>query len=69
MVKMDLHSKCVDIAYYFPDRKKKIMELARKLEPFIDSGAIESAKFWNGDSSAINVYSLARNREKVKKIT
>ena len=49
-------------------RKKKMMELAHKLEPFIDSGDIESAKCWNGDPSAINVYSLDRNREKVKKI-
>ena len=50
------------------DRKKKIMELAYILEPFIDSGDIESAKCWNGDPSAINVYSLDSNREKVKKI-
>jgi len=50
------------------DRKKEIMELAHKLEPFIDSGDIESAKCWNGDPSAINVYALDRNREKVKKI-
>ena len=50
------------------DCKKKIMELAHQLEPFIDSGDIESAKCWNGDPSAINVYSLDHNREKVKKI-
>ena len=50
------------------DRKEKIMELAHKLEPFIDSGDIESAKCWNGDPSAINVYSLDSNREEVKKI-
>ncbi len=50
------------------DRKKKIMELAHKLESFIDSGDIESAKCWNGDPSAINVYSLDSNGEKVKKI-
>jgi hypothetical protein len=50
------------------DRKKKIMELAHKLEPFIDSGDIESAKCWNGDPSAINVYSLDSNREEVEKI-
>ena len=50
------------------DRKKKIIELAHKLEPFIDSGDIESAKCWNGNPSAINVYSLDRNKEKVKKI-
>ena len=50
------------------DRKKKIMELAHQMEPFIDSGDIESAKCWNGDPSAINVYSLDCNREKVKKI-
>ncbi len=49
-------------------RKKKMMELAHKLEPFIDSGDIESAKCWNGNPSAINVYSLDSNREKVEKI-
>ncbi len=51
------------------DRKEKIMELAHKLEPFIDSGDIESAKCWNGDPSAINAYSLDSNREEVKKIS
>jgi hypothetical protein len=50
------------------DRKKKILELAHKSEPFIDSGDIESAKCWNGDPGAINVYSLDSNGEKVKKI-
>ena len=50
------------------DRKEKILELAHKLGPFIDSGDIESAKCWNGDPSAINVYSLDTERDKVKEI-
>ena len=50
------------------DRKEKIMEFAHQLEPFIDAGDIESAKWWNGDPSAINVYSLDCNREKVRMI-
>jgi hypothetical protein len=50
------------------DEAAKIMALAHKLEPFIDSGDIESAKCWNGDPSAINVYSLDKDREKVEEI-
>jgi len=49
-------------------RKEKVMELAYKLESFINSGSIESAKCWNGDPSAINVYSLDKDREKIKEI-
>ncbi len=48
------------------DDREEIETLARKLSPFIDTGEIESAKFWNGDPSAINVYSLDRDRWKVK---
>lgn len=44
------------------------MELADQLEVFIESGTIESAKCWNGDPSAINVYALDKDREKVKAI-
>ncbi len=44
------------------------MALAGRLAPFIDSGAITSAKYWNGDPSAVNVYSLDRDRGKVKSI-
>lgn len=46
----------------------RIRDIAEKLEPFIDSGEIESAKYWNGDPSAINVYSLDRDRWKTRKI-
>jgi hypothetical protein len=48
------------------DRQEKIMALAHKLESFIDSGDIHSAKCWNGDPSGLNVYSLDKDREKVK---
>jgi hypothetical protein len=50
------------------DNKDAITALAEKLAPFIDSGEIESAKYWNGDPSAINVYSLDRDRWKVMTI-
>ncbi|GBE31145.1 MAG TPA: hypothetical protein ENH07_07280 [Nitrospirae bacterium] len=50
------------------DSKSRIEELADRLKPLIDSGEIESAKSWNGDPGAINVYSLDRDREKNRKI-
>jgi hypothetical protein len=50
------------------DGEERIKEIAGKLAPYIDSGDIESAKCWNGDPSAINVYSLDRDREKTRKI-
>ncbi len=50
------------------DRKDKILDLAQKLESFIDSGEIKSAKYWNKDPSAICVYSLDKDREKTLKI-
>ncbi len=37
------------------DDQRRILELAGKLAPYIDAGEIESAKYWNGDPSAINV--------------
>lgn len=40
------------------DRKDRIVKLAKKLGPYIDSGEIKGAKYWNRDPSAINVYSL-----------
>jgi hypothetical protein len=46
------------------DSKEGIKRLAEELEPYIDSGEIQSAKYWNGDPSAINVYCLDREREK-----
>ncbi len=50
------------------DDEDRIKDLAEKLAPFIDAGEIESAKYWNGNPSAINVYSLDRDRWKIKKI-
>jgi hypothetical protein len=50
------------------DREEHIKEIADKLAPYIDSGEIESVKYWNGDPSAINVYSLDQDREKIRKI-
>jgi hypothetical protein len=50
------------------DRKDRILALARKISPFIDSGEVESAKYWNGDPSALCVYSLDRDRDKVLSI-
>lgn len=50
------------------DDEGRIKDLAEKLAPFIDAGEIESAKYWNGNPSAINVYSLDRDRWKTRKI-
>ena len=47
------------------DRQEKILKLAYKLEKFIDSGEIDSAKTWSGDPRAINVYTLDKNCKKV----
>lgn len=46
------------------DKEKEILDLAEKLAPFVDSGEVASAKYWNGDPSAVCVYSLDRDREK-----
>ena len=47
------------------DRRESIMKLSEGLKPYIDSGEILSAKYWNGDPSAINVYSLDSDRKRV----
>lgn len=47
------------------DRKYRILALSEKLAPLIDSGEIQSAKYWNKDPSAICVYSLDRDKDKV----
>jgi hypothetical protein len=47
------------------DSKARIMNLAEKLAPSIDSGEIESAKYWNKDPGAICVYSLDRDKNKI----
>lgn len=46
------------------DRHNQIIILAERLGPFIDSGEIESAKYWNKDPSAMCVYCLHRDKEK-----
>jgi hypothetical protein len=46
------------------DRMDKILHLAEGLSSYIDSGQIESAKYWSKDPSAICVYSLDRDKEK-----
>ncbi len=46
------------------DRRKAIIDLAEKLGRHIDSGEIQSAKYWNKDPSAICVYALDRDRDK-----
>ena len=46
------------------DSKNRIVDLAGKIGLLIDSGKIESAKYWNKDPSAICVYSLDRDKEK-----
>src|SRR5512140_956645 len=50
------------------DDRKAIDALAARLAQFIDSGDIAAAKLWNGDPSAVNVYSLDRDRGKVREI-
>lgn len=47
------------------DKMDRILHLSEGLIPYIDSGEIESAKFWNKDPSAICVYSLDKDRGKV----
>lgn len=50
------------------DKKEKITDLADKLSPLIDTGEITSAKYWNEDPSAICVYSIDRDKERVWEI-
>ncbi len=50
------------------DDEDRIKDLASKLAPYIDDGEIESAKYWNGNPSAINVYSLDKDRMKTRNI-
>ncbi|NJD55260.1 MAG: hypothetical protein FIA94_02505 [Nitrospirae bacterium] len=47
------------------DSMKKVIELAERLSPFLESGEVEGAKYWNKDPSALCVYSLDRDRERV----
>jgi hypothetical protein len=50
------------------DSEDHIKALAEKLTPYIDAGEVESAKYWNGNPSAINVYSLDKDRWKTRNI-
>jgi len=50
------------------DDEDRIKGLAEKLALFIDAGEIVSAKFWNGNPSAINVYPLDRDHGKTRNI-
>jgi hypothetical protein len=47
------------------DSKARIINLAEKLAPSIDSGKIESAKYWNKDPGAICVYSLDKDKDTI----
>ncbi|MDX1762931.1 MAG: hypothetical protein R3231_01285 [bacterium] len=50
------------------DDKANIEILSKKRAPFIQSGQVDSAKYWNRDPSAICVYSLDREKEQVARI-
>jgi len=50
------------------DDESRIKNLAEKLAPYIDAGQIAQAKYWNGNPSAINVYSLDKDRRMTRKI-
>ena len=47
------------------DSREKIVSLSERLGPHLEAGKIEGAKYWNGDPSAICVYSLYRDRKRV----
>ncbi len=47
------------------DAKERIVGLAGRLGPHLDAGEVDGAKYWNGDPSALCVYSLDRDRERV----
>ena len=47
------------------DRKEKILGLAGRLGPHLDAGEVVGAKYWNEDPSALCVYSLDSERERV----
>jgi len=50
------------------DTLARIESLAGRLARYIDAGEIPGAKYWNGDPSAINVYSLDRDRRRSAEI-
>lgn len=47
------------------DSKKQILRLAEGLGSHLDAGDVHGAKYWNGDPSAMCVYSLDSDRERV----
>ena len=50
------------------DRRERIVDLAERLGPYLESGEVEGAKYWNEDPSALCVYSLDRDRERVNRL-
>ena len=47
------------------DSRKRIVELADGLAPHLDNGEVEGAKYWNEDPSALCVYSVDRDKDRV----
>ncbi len=47
------------------DAKKRIIDIAGRLGPLLDNGDAEGAEYWDGDPSALCVYSLVRDRKGV----
>lgn len=50
------------------NKKERMEKLAKQLEPYVERGEIESAKYWNWDTSALCVYCLDKDRDRVKLI-
>ncbi len=50
------------------DGKDRFEAFARVLDPYIERGEIESAKYWNWDTSALCIYCLDKDRDRVKEI-
>ena len=48
------------------DKREKIVGLAERLAPHLDAGEVEGAKYWNEDPSALCVYSLDSDRDRVR---
>jgi len=47
------------------DSKEMILDLAGRFAPHLDAGEVVGAKYWNEDPSALCVYSLDSERERV----
>jgi hypothetical protein len=50
------------------DRRDNLLGLADRLAPYIDSGRLHSAKYWNRDPSAMCVYCLDEERDRTWEI-